>query len=84
MKENESDIGELIRLKSELENAFEIDDKDKIKELYNKFKNLYEKITGKEFSDGIDSERLTQIEAVLNDDVSPERKIDDSNEEIEL
>ena len=60
-----NDIGELIKLKYDFELALDNNDLDKAKDLFEKFRSLYTKITGKEFDDNftidISTQNLTNI-----------------------
>ena len=55
-----NDIGELIKLKYDFELALDNNDLDKAKDLFEKFRSLYTKITGKEFDDNFTIDISTQ------------------------
>ncbi len=74
MEDSRQDLQELIVLKSKLETALEKDDKEEIRRTYDEFRSLYKKLTGKEFEDGIEPEKLAQIEAVITG-VMPDKNI---------
>ena len=85
MKDSRNDIGELVELKVAVENAIEKGDKDELKTCYDNFRNLYKKITGKDFEEGLSDEKLSQIERVINWDVpQPLRILEQNEEEIEI
>ena len=84
MEDSRQDLQELIVLKTKLETALENDDKEEIKRTYDEFRNLYKQLTGKEFEDGLEPEKLAQIEAVINGTVKPEKKIDETDNVIEI
>lgn len=78
MEDSRHDLQELVILKAKLETALEKGDREEIKRTYDEFKNLYKQMTGKEFEDGVDPEKLAQIEAVINGGVKPDKPIDDT------
>ena len=84
MENNRNEIGELIELKAALESALDNGDAEEIKAAYDNFKNLYKKITGKEFEEGIEPERLDQINAVINGVSKESITSDDVETELEF
>lgn len=84
MEDSRQDLQELVVLKAKLETALEKGDREEIKRTYDEFRNLYKQLTGKEFEDGVDPEKLAQIEAVVNGNVKPDKKIDDAENIIEI
>ena len=84
MEDSRQDLQELVVLKAKLETALEKSDREEIKRTYDEFRNLYKQLTGKEFEDGVDPEKLAQIEAVVNGNVKPDKKIDDAENIIEI
>ena len=78
MEDSRHDLQELVILKAKLETALEKGDREEIKRTYDEFKNLYKQMTGKEFEDGVDPEKLAQIEAVINGGVKPDKPKDDT------
>lgn len=84
MEDSRQDLQELIVLKAKLETALEKGDREEIKRTYDEFKNLYKQLTGKEFEDGVDPEKLAQIETVINGEVKPDNQIDDTEMIIEI
>lgn len=70
MEDSRKDLQELVLLKSKLEIALDNNDEEEIKKTYDEFRNLYKKLTGKEFEEGLPDEKLSQIESVINGTVS--------------
>lgn len=84
MEDSRQELQELILLKAKLETALDDDDTEEVKRIYDEFRNLYKKITGKNFEDGLSDDRLTQIESVINGTVRTGKRFDDTEESIEF
>lgn len=83
MSDFKNDISTLIQLKYDLDTALEFNDTDRAREILEKFKELYKKITGKTFEEGFSSE--IKIRSIFNrDDQNDNPDSKELEEEIEM
>ena len=84
MSDFRNDISVLIQLKYDLEMAFETNDTDRVSEILEKFKGLYESLTGKSFEEGFTGKNNTKINSISNIEYSKDNTKSEELEEIEM
>ena len=84
MSDFRNDISALIQLKYDLEMAFETNDTDRVSEILEKFKGLYESLTGKSFEEGFTGKNNTKIKSISNIEYSKDNIESEELEEIEM
>ena len=84
MSDFRNDISALIQLKYDLEMAFETNDTDRVSEILEKFKGLYESLTGKSFEEGFTDKNNTKINSISNIEYSKDNTKSEELEEIEM
>ena len=84
MKDYINDIEKLITLRDKLKMALDKGDKEEANAYYNSFMNLYKKITGKEFKAGLEPEKLVLIEAVIEEDIKPNKTTKGIEKDLEI